>query len=65
MDTTIEAMSSEYEELVAAAMEVIEQSGSRPGAALERFKQRWQLFMASCDEAEEVVELARRRITSF
>ncbi|KAG6512512.1 mediator of RNA polymerase II transcription subunit 32-like [Zingiber officinale] len=64
MDTTIEAMSREYEELVAAAMEVVEQSGGRSGTGLEKFKQRWQLFMASCDKAEGMVELARRRITA-
>ncbi|XP_074573454.1 mediator of RNA polymerase II transcription subunit 32-like [Curcuma longa] len=65
MDSAIEAMSSEYEELVAAAVEVVEKSsGGRPGRALEELKQRWQLFVAACDEAEEVVELARRRITA-
>lgn len=64
MDGTIEAMSSEYEELVAAAAEVVEKSGGRQGRALEKLKQRWQLFMAACDEAEEAVELARRKIAA-
>ncbi|KAG6506893.1 mediator of RNA polymerase II transcription subunit 32-like [Zingiber officinale] len=64
MDGAIEAMSSEYQAFVAAAVEVVESSGGPPGRALEELKQRWQLFMAACDEAEEVVELARRRITA-
>ncbi|KAG6503508.1 mediator of RNA polymerase II transcription subunit 32-like [Zingiber officinale] len=64
MDSAIEVMSREYEELVAAAVEVVEKSGGQPGRALEELKQRWQLFMAACDEAEEVLELARRRITA-
>ncbi|XP_064986819.1 mediator of RNA polymerase II transcription subunit 32-like [Musa acuminata AAA Group] len=71
MESTIKAMSSAYEDFAAAAASVVrerEASGGRRTAAtdvaLENFRQRWELFRASCDRAEEVMDMARRRITT-
>ncbi|URE44610.1 hypothetical protein MUK42_14187 [Musa troglodytarum] len=71
MESTIKTMSSAYEDFAAAAASVVrerEASGGRRTAAtdvaLENFRQRWELFRASCDRAEEVMDMARRRITT-
>ncbi|XP_009420944.2 mediator of RNA polymerase II transcription subunit 32-like [Musa acuminata AAA Group] len=71
MESTIDEMSNAYEDFVAAAADVArerEASGGRRTAAidvaLENFRHRWELFRASCDQAEEVIDMARRRITT-
>ncbi|XP_073103485.1 mediator of RNA polymerase II transcription subunit 32-like [Elaeis guineensis] len=71
MESTVEALSAAYEEFVAAAACVLdakEQSGGQKTAtteaALEVFKQRWELFRVSCDQAEEFVESMKQRIGS-
>ncbi|XP_068655547.1 mediator of RNA polymerase II transcription subunit 32-like [Aristolochia californica] len=71
MDSTVDALSNAYQEFVAAAagvLEAKEQSGGQKtaatDAALENFKQRWELFRVACDQAEEFVESAKQRIGS-
>lgn len=71
MDATVDALSSAYQDFVSAAAAVIEakeQSGGQKTAlteaALENFKQRWELFRVACDQAEEFVESLKQRIGS-
>ncbi|KAG9440956.1 hypothetical protein H6P81_021121 [Aristolochia fimbriata] len=71
MDSTVDALSNAYQEFIAAAagvLEAKEQSGGQKtaatDAALEHFKQRWELFRVACDQAEEFVESAKQRIGS-
>lgn len=71
MESTVEALSVAYQEFFAAAagvLEAKEQSGGQKTAAteaaLEVFKQRWELFRVSCDQAEEFVESMKQRIGS-
>ncbi|KAH7689916.1 Nucleophile aminohydrolases N-terminal protein [Dioscorea alata] len=71
MDSIVDALSSAYNEFVAKAAEVLEakeQSGGRKSpktdAALEAFRQRWELFRVACDQAEELVESMKQRIGS-
>ncbi|PKA50379.1 Mediator of RNA polymerase II transcription subunit 32 [Apostasia shenzhenica] len=71
MDATVDSLSSAYQDFVAAAAAVIEAKEQSSGqktaatdAALENFKQRWELFRVSCDQAEEFVESLKQRIGS-
>eukprot|EP00262_Sarcandra_glabra_P007678 TRINITY_DN20581_c0_g1_i1.p1 TRINITY_DN20581_c0_g1~~TRINITY_DN20581_c0_g1_i1.p1 ORF type:complete len:144 (-),score=35.00 TRINITY_DN20581_c0_g1_i1:302-733(-) len=71
MESTIDALNNAYQDFVAAAADVLEskeQSGGQKtaatDAALENFKQRWELFRVSCDQAEEFVESVKQRIGS-
>ncbi|PUZ63561.1 hypothetical protein GQ55_3G077500 [Panicum hallii var. hallii] len=71
MEATVDDLSAAYDEFVAAAAAVMEaraQSGGEKtaatDAALEAFKQRWELFRVACDHAEELVESIRQRIGS-
>ncbi|KAG9456311.1 hypothetical protein H6P81_000819 [Aristolochia fimbriata] len=71
MDNTVDALSNAYQEFVGAAAGVLEakqQSGGQKtaatDAALENFKQRWELFKVICDQAEEFVESVKQRIGS-
>ncbi|XP_042490926.1 mediator of RNA polymerase II transcription subunit 32-like [Macadamia integrifolia] len=71
MDSTVDALSSAYQEFVAALAGVLEakeasgvQETGATDAALENFKQRWELFRVACDQAEEFVESAKQRIGS-
>ncbi|XP_068657635.1 mediator of RNA polymerase II transcription subunit 32-like [Aristolochia californica] len=71
MDSTVDALSNAYQEFVKAAtgvLEAKEQSGGQKtaatDAALENFKQRWELFRVACDQAEELLESAKQRIGS-
>ncbi|XP_062206206.1 mediator of RNA polymerase II transcription subunit 32 [Phragmites australis] len=72
MEATVDELSAAYDEFVAAAAAVLEaraQSGggektAATDAALEAFKQRWELFRVACDHAEELVESIRQRIGS-
>ncbi|KAL6659481.1 hypothetical protein ACP70R_003521 [Stipagrostis hirtigluma subsp. patula] len=77
MEATVDELSAAYDDFVAAAVAVLEaraqaqQPGSGGGektaatdAALEAFKQRWELFRVACDHAEELVESIRQRIGS-
>lgn len=72
MEATVDNLSAAYDDFLAAAAAVVEaraQSGwekATPAtdAALEAFKQRWELFRVACDHAEELVESIRQRIGS-
>lgn len=67
----MDSLQNAYKDFVAAAAEVLEtkeQSGglksAATDAALENFKQKWELFRVACDQAEEFVESVRQRIGS-
>ncbi|KAA8545953.1 hypothetical protein F0562_020596 [Nyssa sinensis] len=71
MDNIVDALNNAYREFVAAAASVLEVKESSGGqktaatdAALENFKQRWELFRVACDQAEEFVESVKQRIGS-
>ncbi|XP_068648968.1 mediator of RNA polymerase II transcription subunit 32-like [Aristolochia californica] len=71
MDNTVDALSNAYQEFVSAAAGVLEAKEQSRGqkttvtdAALENFKQRWELFRVVCDQAEEFVESVKQRIGS-
>ncbi|KAF3435607.1 hypothetical protein FNV43_RR22698 [Rhamnella rubrinervis] len=71
MDNLVESLNSAYQEFVASAASVLEAKETSGGqktavtdAALENFKQRWELFRVACDQAEEFVESVKQRIGS-
>ncbi|KAJ8447196.1 hypothetical protein Cgig2_030427 [Carnegiea gigantea] len=71
MDNIVDALNNAYQDFVAAAAGVLEAKESSGGqktaatdAALENFKQRWELFRVACDQAEEFVESVKQRIGS-
>ncbi|XP_074320270.1 mediator of RNA polymerase II transcription subunit 32-like [Silene latifolia] len=71
MDSNVDALSNAYQDFIVAAagvLEAKEASGSQKtaltDAALENFKQRWELFRVACDQAEEFVESVKQRIGS-
>ncbi|GAB2283170.1 hypothetical protein Dimus_017698 [Dionaea muscipula] len=71
MDNIVDALNNAYQEFlgaVATVFEAREVSGSQKtaatDAALENFKQRWELFRVACDQAEEFVETIKQRIGS-
>lgn len=71
MDNMVESLNSAYQEFVASAASVLEAKETSGGqktavtdAALENFKQRWELFRVACDQAEEFVESVKQRIGS-
>ncbi|GAB4853915.1 Mediator of RNA polymerase II transcription subunit 32 [Ancistrocladus abbreviatus] len=71
MDNIVDALNNAYQEFLAAAAGVLEAKEASGGqktiatdAALENFKQHWELFRVSCDRAEEFVESVKQRIGS-
>ncbi|CAI9098919.1 OLC1v1035652C1 [Oldenlandia corymbosa var. corymbosa] len=71
MDNIVDNLNNAYQEFVAATANVLEAKASSEGqktpatdAALENFKQRWELFRVACDQAEEFVESVKQRIGS-
>lgn len=71
MDDIVDSLNNAYQDFVAAAANVLEakelsngQNTSATDAALENFKQRWELFRVACDQAEEFVESVKQRIGS-
>ncbi|OWM83808.1 mediator of RNA polymerase II transcription subunit 32 [Punica granatum] len=71
MDNMVDSLNSAYQEFVLAAANVLEakevsstQKISATDAALENFKQKWELFRVACDQAEEFVESVKQRIGS-
>lgn len=71
MDSIVDALNNAYQDFVAAAAAALESKESSNGqktvatdAALENFKQRWELFRVACDQAEEFVESVKQRIGS-
>ncbi|XP_007042754.2 PREDICTED: mediator of RNA polymerase II transcription subunit 32 [Theobroma cacao] len=71
MDNIVDSLNNAYQEFVAAAANVLEtkessaaQKTAATDAALENFKQKWELFRVACDQAEEFVESIKQRIGS-
>lgn len=71
MDNIVDSLNNAYQDFVAAAASVLEAKETSAGqktaatdAALENFKQRWELFRVACDQAEEFVESVKQRIGS-
>ncbi|KAF3955141.1 hypothetical protein CMV_019612 [Castanea mollissima] len=71
MDNIVESLNNAYQDFVAAAANVLEakeiagaQKTTATDAALENFKQKWELFRVACDQAEEFVESVKQRIGS-
>ncbi|KAG6605089.1 Mediator of RNA polymerase II transcription subunit 32, partial [Cucurbita argyrosperma subsp. sororia] len=71
MDSLVDSLNNAYQEFVAGAASVLEanetsgaQKTAATDAALENFKQKWELFMVACDQAEEFVESVKQRIGS-
>ncbi|GLJ37678.1 hypothetical protein SUGI_0765500 [Cryptomeria japonica] len=71
MEKLVESLEKAYQSLVASAAYVFESNELAKGAksastdaALETFKQHWELFKVSCDQAEEFIESVRQRIGS-
>lgn len=71
MDSIVDALNTAYLEYVAAAAAALEakelsggQNTAATDAALENFKQRWELFRVACDRAEEFIESVKQRIGS-
>ncbi|OMO63445.1 hypothetical protein COLO4_32439 [Corchorus olitorius] len=71
MDNIVDSLNNAYQDFVAAAANVLETKESSAAqktvatdAALENFKQKWELFRVACDQAEEFVESIKQRIGS-
>ncbi|KDP46233.1 hypothetical protein JCGZ_10073 [Jatropha curcas] len=71
MDSIVDSLNNAYQEFIAAAANVLEaketagaQKTAATDAALENFKQKWELFRVACDQAEEFVESVKQRIGS-
>ncbi|XP_019096941.1 PREDICTED: mediator of RNA polymerase II transcription subunit 32-like [Camelina sativa] len=71
MDNIVDSLNKAYEKFVLASASVIESKESAGGqkasltdAALENFKEKWELFRVACDQAEEFVESVKQRIGS-
>ncbi|CAM8926641.1 hypothetical protein QQ045_023838 [Rhodiola kirilowii] len=71
MDSIVDSLNNAYQEFINASASILEARESSGGqktaateAALENFKQRWELFRVACDQAEEFVESLKQRIGS-
>ncbi|XP_010553433.1 PREDICTED: mediator of RNA polymerase II transcription subunit 32 [Tarenaya hassleriana] len=71
MDNIVDSLSNAYEKFVLASANVLEakeiaggQKATATDAALENFKENWELFRIACDQAEEFVESVKQRIGS-
>ena len=71
MDNIVDSLNNAYQEFVVAAANVLEaketsgaQKTTATDTALESFKQKWELFRVTCDQAEEFVESVKQRIGS-
>lgn len=66
MDSIVGSLNTAYQEFITAATSVLEAKEVPAGtdAALENFKQKWELFRVACDQAEEFVESVKLRIGS-
>lgn len=71
MDSIVDSLNNAYQEFVVAAANVLEAKETSGGqkttatdTALESFKQKWELFRVTCDQAEEFVESVKQRIGS-
>lgn len=70
-DNIVDSLNKAYEKFVIASADVLESKESAGGlkasltdAALENFKEKWELFRVACDQAEEFVESVKQRIGS-
>ena len=71
MDNIVDSLTTAHQEFISAAASTLEAKENSGGqktpatdAALENFKQRWELFRVACDQAEEFVESVKQRIGS-
>ncbi|XWS68182.1 hypothetical protein CRYUN_Cryun04dG0069400 [Craigia yunnanensis] len=71
MDNIVDSLNNAYQEFVSSAANVLEtkessgaQKTAATDAALENFKQKWELFRVACDQAEEFVGSIKQRIGS-
>lgn len=71
MDNIVDSLNTAHQEFISAAASTLEAKENAGGkktpatdAALENFKQRWELFRVACDQAEEFVESVKQRIGS-
>ncbi|KAK8636713.1 hypothetical protein V6N13_124452 [Hibiscus sabdariffa] len=71
MDNIVDSLNIAYQEFIGAAATLLEtkessaaQQAAATGAALESFKQQWELFIVACDQAEEFVASTKQRIGS-
>ncbi|KAF9684345.1 hypothetical protein SADUNF_Sadunf04G0108700 [Salix dunnii] len=71
MDSIVDSLNNAYQDFVGAAANVLEakelsggQKTAATDVALENFKQKWELFRVSCDQAEEFVESVKQRVGS-
>ncbi|GFQ00964.1 mediator of RNA polymerase ii transcription subunit 32 [Phtheirospermum japonicum] len=71
MDNIVDSLNNAYQDFISAAANALEAKETSGGqktpdtdAALENFKQRWELFRVACDQAEEFVESVKQRIGS-
>lgn len=63
MDNIVDSLNKPYEKFVLASANVVESKDTN-GAALENFKEKWELFRAACDQAEDFVETVKQSIGS-
>ncbi|KAL5715209.1 Mediator of RNA polymerase II transcription subunit 32 [Ranunculus cassubicifolius] len=71
MDSSVDALTNSYQEFLSAAAGILEAKESSGGqktsstdSALENFKQKFELFRVACDQAEELIESIKQRISS-
>ncbi|CAA7023377.1 unnamed protein product [Microthlaspi erraticum] len=69
MDNIVDTMNKAYENFVLASASVLESKESAGGkkcsltdAALENFREKWELFRVACDQAEVFVDSVKQRI---
>ncbi|MBA0799098.1 hypothetical protein Gohar_009631 [Gossypium harknessii] len=71
MEKVVDCLENAYREFVDAAAAVLETKASSDcertaatDAALESFKKKWETFKAACDQAQELVDSVKQRITA-
>ncbi|MBA0614080.1 hypothetical protein Godav_014413 [Gossypium davidsonii] len=71
MEKVVDCLENAYQEFVDAAAAVLETKASfdcertaATDAALESFKKKWETFKAACDQAQELVDSVKQRITA-
>ncbi|VVB15831.1 unnamed protein product [Arabis nemorensis] len=63
MDSIVDSLNKAYEKFVLASANVLESKDTNV-AALENFKEKWELFRVACDQAEDFVESVKQSIGS-
>ncbi|KAK8626979.1 hypothetical protein V6N13_134608 [Hibiscus sabdariffa] len=71
MDKVVDCLENAYQEFVTAAAAVLESKSASDcertaatDSATENFKKKWEAFKVACDQAEELVDSAKQRITA-